>query len=75
MNKDSSGTIGGQVMKTWLTIGPNIIVLPTISKKRPMILTPKIVLEALRASTNRTPATLGKGLAKTGITIGAVTIA
>ena len=34
-------------------------------EKRPMILTPKTVLEALCASTNRTPATSGKGLAKT----------
>jgi len=34
-------------------------------EKRPMILTQEIVLEALRASTNRTPVTLGKGLAKT----------
>jgi len=33
-------------------------------EKRPTILTPKIVLEALRVSTNRTPATSGKGLAK-----------
>ena len=34
-------------------------------KKRPTKLTPKIVLDALHASTNRTPATSGKGLAKT----------
>ena len=33
-------------------------------EKRPTILTPKIVLDALRASTKRTPATTGKGLAK-----------
>ena len=33
-------------------------------EKRPTILTPKIVLEALRASTNRTPATSGKGFEK-----------
>ena len=33
-------------------------------EKRPTILTPKFLLEALRASTNRTPATSGKGLAK-----------
>ena len=33
--------------------------------KRPTILTPKTVLDALRASTKRTPATKGKGLMKT----------
>ena len=33
-------------------------------EKRPTTLTPKIVLDALRASTKRTPATSGKGLAK-----------
>ena len=31
---------------------------------RPSILTPKLILDALRASTNRTPATKGKGLMK-----------
>jgi len=31
---------------------------------RPKILTPKLILDALRASTNRTPATKGKGLMK-----------
>jgi hypothetical protein len=31
---------------------------------RPTILTPKLILDALRASTNRTPATKGKGLMK-----------
>ena len=36
-------------------------------EKRPTILTPKLVLEALRASTNRTPATSGKGLAITTV--------
>jgi hypothetical protein len=34
-------------------------------KKRPTILTPKFILDALRASTNRTPATYGKGLLTT----------
>jgi hypothetical protein len=33
-------------------------------EKRPTILTPKLILDALRASTNRTPATKGKGLVK-----------
>ena len=33
-------------------------------KKRPTILTPKLILDALRESTNRTPAIKGKGLAK-----------
>ena len=33
-------------------------------EKRPTILTPKLILDALRASTNRTPATKGKGLMK-----------
>jgi hypothetical protein len=36
-------------------------------EKRPTILTPKLILDALRASTNRTPATKGKGLATNGI--------
>jgi hypothetical protein len=31
-------------------------------KKRPTILTPKFILDTLRASTNRTNATYGKGL-------------
>ena len=31
-------------------------------EKRPTILTPKFIIDALRASTNRTPATSGKGL-------------
>ena len=31
-------------------------------KKRPTLLTSKFILDALRASTNRTPATSGKGL-------------
>jgi hypothetical protein len=34
-------------------------------EKRPSILTPKVIIDALRASTNRTPATKGKGLAAT----------
>ena len=34
-------------------------------EKRPTILTPKYILEALRASTKRTPATAGKGFMKT----------
>jgi hypothetical protein len=34
------------------------------TEQRPKILTPKIILDALRASTNRTPATKGKGLVK-----------
>jgi hypothetical protein len=34
-------------------------------EKRPTILTPKNVLDALRAATKRTPATSGKGLMKT----------
>ena len=33
-------------------------------EKRPSILTPKFILDALRASTQRTPATSGKGLIK-----------
>ncbi len=33
-------------------------------EQRPKILTPKLILDALRASTNRTPAIKGKGLAK-----------
>jgi hypothetical protein len=31
-------------------------------EKRPSILTSKLIIDALRASTNRTPATKGKGL-------------
>ena len=43
-------------------------------EKRPTILTPNIVLDALRASTKRMPATSGKGLEKIteGITRAAV---
>jgi hypothetical protein len=33
-------------------------------EKRPTILTSKVIIDALRASTNRTPATSGKGLMK-----------
>ena len=36
-------------------------------KKRPIILTAKFILDALHASTNRTPATYGKGLLTTAL--------
>ena len=39
--------------------------------KRPTILTPKLILDALRASTNRTPATKGKGLMKSSVSTAA----
>jgi hypothetical protein len=40
-------------------------------KKRPTILTPKFILDALRASINRIPATYGKGLLTTAPAAGA----
>ncbi len=40
-------------------------------KKCPTIFTPKFILDALRASTNRTPATYGKGLLTTAPVAGA----
>jgi hypothetical protein len=40
-------------------------------KKRPTILTPKFILDALCASTNRIPATYGKGLLTTAPATGA----
>jgi len=64
MSKDNSNIIGKQVRKTWPTIGPNTTVPAHHVEKRPMILTPKTLREALCASTNRTLATSGKGLAK-----------
>ncbi len=44
-------------------------------EKRPTILTPKIVLDALQASAKRTPATSGKGLAKITEEITTTTVA